>query len=205
MEIALSRVDGDDFEKFANGFFSSMLGVNYIPLGGMHDGGADGYALDHLSTRGHSVDQFFQVTIEKDVRSKAMRTVAALKKNGRSVRALTLVTSQPVPKPDLVESNLLGELDVIVQIREREYLVSHVNDSSHLRGHFSEHLLKYTNFLNSLGASALPTHSIHVSDPTVFVFLRRRLTEVKATDIWSIKLPRVQSCGPCKVRIPTRI
>lgn len=39
--IALDRVDGFPFERFANAFYSSLVGASFVPLGGLKDGGAD--------------------------------------------------------------------------------------------------------------------------------------------------------------------
>lgn len=43
VEIALDRVGGDTFEHFVNAFYPTIAGEGFCPLGGMHDGGADGF------------------------------------------------------------------------------------------------------------------------------------------------------------------
>jgi hypothetical protein len=42
VRTALEKVDGANFEKFANAAFAELTGPDYIPLGGVHDWGADG-------------------------------------------------------------------------------------------------------------------------------------------------------------------
>jgi hypothetical protein len=41
VRIALDRVEGLPFERFANAFYSSLAGVSFVPQGGVKDGGAD--------------------------------------------------------------------------------------------------------------------------------------------------------------------
>ena len=180
-EIALSKASGQDFERYANAVFSSLFGAEFVPLGGMHDGGADGYQLEDVFERQSHPDQFFQVTTEKDVKSKAKRTLAALKKNERAVRRLTIATSQIVPSQNILAEQLLEDLDVIVTIYKQEYFLLHLNESPQLIGHFNQYLRHYTDFLQGLGAASLPTHSVHVTDPTVFVSLLKRQTGPRVT------------------------
>jgi hypothetical protein len=41
-EIALDKVEGFAFERFAQDFLSALEGRNFVPCGGVKDGGADG-------------------------------------------------------------------------------------------------------------------------------------------------------------------
>jgi hypothetical protein len=41
--IALERVEGTPFEDFVQAFYPAVSGSTYVPLGGTHDGGADGF------------------------------------------------------------------------------------------------------------------------------------------------------------------
>lgn len=43
VKIALDRVTGTRFEDFGQPFWSALACASYVPLGGMHDGGADGF------------------------------------------------------------------------------------------------------------------------------------------------------------------
>jgi len=40
--IALEHSEGFPFESFVNSFMSCIRGASFIPMGGVHDGGADG-------------------------------------------------------------------------------------------------------------------------------------------------------------------
>ena len=41
--IALAHVSAQDFESFVNAFLPPILGPDFIPMGGVHDGGADAF------------------------------------------------------------------------------------------------------------------------------------------------------------------
>ena len=45
VEIALEHVAGSDFEKFFHAFYPALAGVQFVPLGGVHDGGADAFLV----------------------------------------------------------------------------------------------------------------------------------------------------------------
>ena len=42
IKISLDRVEGFAFERFAQDFWSSLEGRDFVPVGGIGDGGADG-------------------------------------------------------------------------------------------------------------------------------------------------------------------
>ncbi|MGA8400222.1 MAG: hypothetical protein WB697_10060, partial [Stellaceae bacterium] len=86
-EIALEYVDGAAFEHFFHAFGAEMFGTAFVPLGGMHDGGADAFGADPIY-EGRPT-HFFQASIEQDFVDKIKRTVARLRSVGRDVRTLT--------------------------------------------------------------------------------------------------------------------
>jgi hypothetical protein len=43
IRTAFEKVEGKQFEKFANAAFAELVGPEYIPLGGINDEGADGH------------------------------------------------------------------------------------------------------------------------------------------------------------------
>ena len=57
-EYLMSKVSGDQFESVAKKLFGAAYGDEFVPLGGMHDGGADGFYLPHVSA-GKKPDTFF--------------------------------------------------------------------------------------------------------------------------------------------------
>ena len=53
VEIALQRTDGISFEKFSQAFFGALTGAEFVPLGGVHDGGAEAFTEGVVSEAGH--------------------------------------------------------------------------------------------------------------------------------------------------------
>jgi hypothetical protein len=47
--IALEEVDTANFERFGQAFYGAIIGRAFVPLGGMHDGGAEGYMDPEVS------------------------------------------------------------------------------------------------------------------------------------------------------------
>jgi len=41
VRIALERTNGTEFQSFADSFLAAILGPRYVPMSGLHDGGAD--------------------------------------------------------------------------------------------------------------------------------------------------------------------
>jgi hypothetical protein len=90
----LSRADGTTFENFANAFFSALLDADFVPLGGVHDGGADGYLVGVTEDK---KGRFLQSSVKADHRPKISETLKALKKGGREVKQLIYATSKLIP------------------------------------------------------------------------------------------------------------
>ena len=174
VRIALDRVEGFPFERFANAFYSSMVGVSFVPLGGLKDGGAD--ARDGtIFEDGKRAETYYQASVEVDTEGKIRRTVARLKEFGRTPRALVYLTSRSVKYSDRVERALTDELDVTISIRDGDYIALHINDDSGTQAAFYEHLKHYTDFLSQAGASRLISASKHVRAPAVYVFLSQEV------------------------------
>ena len=77
-EIALTRIGGADFEHFFRSFYSALTDIEFVPLGGFHDGGADAY---------HGEDLFERlVARRKSERKAAWRVLRRLKRKTNSSR-----------------------------------------------------------------------------------------------------------------------
>ena len=106
VEIALEKVDPLNFEKFVQAFFSSTLGLNYFPMGGIHDGGADGALLDSLFNE-KSACKFLQASTTSNAERKIRETVKILRKNGRSPVSLIYATNQNLRLIDRIQEKLV--------------------------------------------------------------------------------------------------
>lgn len=175
VKIALDRVQGWQFESFANDFYSALLGVRYVPLGGTKDGGADAFDGDYIREEIDRATSFFQASVETDFRGKIRRTAKRLREFGRDPRELTYLTSRTVKYIDAEERALSVELDLTVRIRDGAYVVSHINDGVATRSAYRHYLESSTAFLKSVGSSSLIAPSAHVASPAVYVFLEQEL------------------------------
>ncbi|WP_271394260.1 hypothetical protein [Neomicrococcus lactis] len=173
MMIALGKIQGIPFEAFVNDFFGSLLGKEFTPLGGVKDGGADGF--ERYVSEDSSQKSFMQASIRMDVEAKVRQTVDRLREFGRNPFSLTYVTSKPVKAVDALEDSLTEDLNVTIRIRDANYLVSHVNDSIGTQAAYHQHLRHLTESLDQIGSSTVVTASRHVRDPSVFVFLSQEL------------------------------
>ena len=178
VDIALERVSGTQFELFCNEFFPSLLGVDYSPLGGMHDGGADAFGGDVVHERLGRAGNFYQASIRKDVKVKIRETIARLREFKREPRHLTYLTSVTVPHIDILEDDLGQDQGVTVRIRDGAYIRAHINDSAATVDAFRRNLASLTAFLSSPGSAPLLATSKHVKNSSVFVFLRQEVDKL---------------------------
>lgn len=172
INIALDRVEGFAFEKFAQDFFSVVDGRNFQPFGGVGDGGADGvYRTERETT-------YYQITRQENHREKIRKTIERLREFGRDVNSLIYVTARSIPHIDKEEDELTDKYNVRIRIRDRRYISSHINDAAGTIHAFNEHLEPYTRFLLSLQTQGDKfITSPHVKDPSAFVFLQHELNQ----------------------------
>ena len=118
IEIALDKAEGFPFERFATAFLSSVEGRNFIPLGGVHDGGADGVQSRELYQTEKS-GVFYQISVEENHRSKIKKTVNRLKDFWRVPKTIFYITSKQIPHIDKEEDELSELHDVFIRIRDK--------------------------------------------------------------------------------------
>lgn len=172
IEIALERCEGWAFERFCNEFYASLEGTSFVPLGGTHDGGADGFEATYIGRNQH---HFYQFSVREDTRTKIRQTIKRLKDFGRDPRVLTYVTSQTIQYVDNEEDELGEELNVKIRIRDAKYIASHVNNNIETISAYHNHLSSYTNFLKQIGGTSIIPKSAHMDDPSVYVFLEQEV------------------------------
>lgn len=180
VEIALSRVGGHDFEQFINALLAATTGVEYVPLGGVHDGGADGLfgsGIYRAKPPEGTVtsDSFLQASIQADHRQKIRDTVNRLRESGRDPRMLTYVTPQSVKLLDQDEVDMMRQTGAFVRIRDGKWIIAHINHSPATIEAFNSYLRKELDFLQSLGQSTPSARAPHVDARTVCVFLRQQV------------------------------
>ncbi len=175
IEIALDKAEGFPFERFATDFLSAVEGRNFIPLGGLHDGGADGVKSRELFETGKS-NIFYQISVEANHRSKIQKTVVRLKEFGRIPKTIYYITSRQIQHIDQEEDELSELHDVLIRIRDKKYIISHINNSNGTVAAYKNHLEKYTAYLEQIGISNSTIDAEYTEDPSVFVFLHHEVS-----------------------------
>ena len=174
VKVALERIRGFQFEDFVNAFYPSLEGIEFTPLGGIADGGADGYKASGLWEK-KNTGIFYQASIEKNHRSKITKTIKRLKEFGRKPRVLYYLTNIEINHLDQEEDFLSEKHNIRIKIRDKKYIVSHINDTHGTRAAFGSYLEPELDFLKYIGKSSVITPSHIETSPAIFVFLSQEL------------------------------
>lgn len=174
IEIALSRVGGTDFENFAQGFFASTMGVDYVPMGGFHDGGADG-ALDDRVFEASGTQKFMQASITADPKSKIRGTLKRLREFGRDPKSLIYATSQKLTLIDQIQEDLSDELNCRIVIRDGHYFQHQINGTPGALQAYKAYVAGAASYLESVGAADTVKTFQGLPSKTLCVFLGQEL------------------------------
>lgn len=176
IDIALERVSAVDFENFFHAFVPALLGSAFVPLGKMHDGGADAF-LDAgvFESRGKRADIFYQASIQLEHRKKIRDTVQRLRDFGRKPRSLYYFTSRVVRNMDQDEMSLSDEMDIKVKIRDGKWISGNINDSPQTVQAFESHLRPSISFLEGIGGTTTISRPPAISERALCVFLGQEI------------------------------
>lgn len=172
--IGLAEVDTIGFERFGQAFYGALMGRAFVPLGGMHDGGAEGYLEPELF-EDQAARQFLQVSKQENYRRKIRETVARIRGFGRQLQSLTYLTSETISNADREEEKLSEDLDCRIRIRDGKYIETQINSSEASIASFNSYILpSISHLLNPGDVSVAPRTKIY-GDPTLAVFLRQEV------------------------------
>lgn len=196
VEIALDRCDGHAFERFGQAYMAGIFGTDFVPLGGVHDGGADAFfeVFQAKDKAGH----FVQITRQENYASKIRQTVQRLHESGRQPARLTYFSARVIPDVDQAEENLSTELNVRIYIKDQKYITSHINYNQTTQSAFESHLATFVGQLSLPGQSSLVSSTDGVQLRSVAVFLAQEIENrtgekvlshkiVDALIIWSLR------------------
>lgn len=173
VKLSLEDVEGFKFEDFGKEFFAAIQGPEFVPLGGVHDDGADG-ASSGLYSAAHG--HYWQFSKRADTKAKVKETIDRLRATGLTPTVLWYVTSRDVAHSQVMEDHFLHDVGVAVRIRDREYLSHQVNYSPATRSAWQRHLASEVAYLGQVGsARTIGVTSAHTEHPDVFVFLQQEL------------------------------
>ena len=176
VEIALERTSGTEFEQFCHVFLTAVIGVELVPMGGVHDGGADAFLGEGLlQNNQEKPDNFYQVTTQADHRSKIRHTVSRLREVGREPKFVNYCTSRTISMIDSEEEVLSSELHIRVRIRDRKWFISNINHSPQTIAAFNSYLSPQLSFLNDFSTTSNIKALPDVSARTMCVFLGQEI------------------------------
>ena len=178
------NTDGFKFENFIQEFYSAITENKYKPVGGIHDGGADGIIEEEgLYEEKSKNTSFMQISIEKTTKSKITKTIKRLIEYGRDVKRLTYVTSITVPDIDKIEDDIFDKHKIQLRIRDANYIASNINYSTQTLSAFKHNLLETYDFLRHFGHSSLVTENKNKNNlPFLFSFIQRELNNKESSE-----------------------
>lgn len=186
----MKDIPGVRFEAFAKLVFEAVYGEHFVPLGGIHDGGADGVMSSYVQEVRGKPNTFIQFSATDDSKAegKIKDTIIALKKVGREPRQLIYATSEPLPKADQIVSSTFERDSVLVQVRDYERLKGYVNSDVKVNDAFYRSFASDISELATAAKLALPTVSEYANDPTVYVFLNHELRDRFSRDSLNLRV-----------------
>jgi hypothetical protein len=177
VDYLFEKLGGTGFEELAKRLFALEYGEQFIPLGGIHDGGADGLVTGIYETQEQSTYCQFTVTPGSGAWEKISDTITALKKNGREVRTLIYALSSDLPKQDILAKRVNSELGVLVLFRDRTRIKQAIATNQPVADDFRAF---FANELRDL-VSQVPQLRGGVTewakDPTIYSFLQYELQD----------------------------
>lgn len=188
-DYLMSNASGNEFEALAKAIFHVEYGEEFVPLGGMHDGGADAVLIPHIF-EGNKPNTFFQfsVTEEGKTATKIGDTIAALRKAERDPKQLVYSTSQRLPKHDVLQADAFEKYGVLVLIRDAERLLAKINDSDKASRVFKEYFANDISALVNEAKTLTGPVNRFVDDPTVFAFLDLELKDRFTKDALHLRI-----------------
>lgn len=173
----MDKVSGVRFEEFTKNLFSLVFKESFIPLGGIHDGGADGSLSSYIQEVSGKPNTFiqFSTNAEESVKKKINQTIEALEKSGRTPRQIIYATSLSVPKSDIIVQETFDKKEVMIQFRDYERLKQYINTDAQCNTLFHDFFNSEISALSRAANSNLTAVNEYAKDPTVYVFLNYEL------------------------------
>lgn len=176
IEIALSRVSGAHFENFVHSFFASILGADYVPMGGIHDGGADG-ALSSEIFELAGTQKFLQASVTADPKTKIRQTIRRLREFGRDPSSLIYATSQKLALLDQLEESMSEEMECRVVIRDGNFFQHQINGSPGSLQAYKAYVHDAASYLDRIGTADTVQSVQGLPVKTLCVFIGQELDQ----------------------------
>ena len=171
-EFALSKItDGFVFERFAQDLLCQIIGVEFVPVGRVHDRAIDG--LEHCSGLKLDGKTIYQISIEASPKTKIERTLTSLKDNKIACERFFYVTNRIVDSQDLLEEECYAKYGVVTRCRDAAWLRGNVNKTEGAVRTYLTFIDSHVHEFTKPGTDVIVTD--FARDPRIFVFLRQQL------------------------------
>ncbi|MGJ0394180.1 MAG: hypothetical protein ACR650_15775 [Methylocystis sp.] len=175
--VAIDECDTSAFEQFVQAFHAALVGSKFVPLGGMHDGGADGFE-ERIYEHKSRASVFLQASKTADIEGKIRGTIKRLKDFGREPRSIFFYFSEPISQVDKIEEDIEKTDDVVIRIRAKQFIQAHINDNEQTAQSFTSYLRPAVLHLLELGASG-KSHDFPFEAKTLCAFLGHEVNNRK--------------------------
>jgi hypothetical protein len=175
IEIALQHCETTAFERYSQTVFGTVMGPRFKPLGGHHDGGADGFFESGLYEEVERPTAFFQASKEITVEQKIKRTVDRLREAGRDVKSLYYATSQAIQHLDQMEFQQSEKFSIAVRIYDRNFFIQHGNHNPDAVAAFHQYLRPAIAFLEGIAAPTYPEKTPFQNAQAICAFLAQEV------------------------------
>jgi hypothetical protein len=166
--------DGNIFENFAKDFLSKLLGYEFVPVGGLHDKGIDGF--EHTFNRSDTNKVIYQLSIQKTYQHKIADSLDKLKRNKIRYDQFVFVTNQTIPNIDSYKDELIEKYRKPISIFDLEWFVVHINDSENTVRSYQIFIDSHLHQFNRPGQSFQIANL--VDDPRLYTYLRQQVDEL---------------------------
>jgi len=171
-KFAMNQInDGFVFEKFCLSFLGAALGYHFNPIGGVKDRGIDG--LEYSYSRSGNLKNIFQLSTEKNYKSKLEKSISKLIENKISFDSITYVTNRVVHDMDHLIDSLFEKFEKHIRIFDQNWLVSYANHSEATINAYYTFIDSYLHEFSKPGKSYVVSDL--ANDSRLFVFLRQQL------------------------------
>ncbi len=175
LKYLVGTLDGFRFERFVQKLLGVRDGDQFAALGGVHDGGADGFFRSVLEDQ-TKPSTFVQMSIQEDASSKIRETVRRLREFERDVHTLVYWTNRKLAV-DKLEEKLSDELVITVRVRDWDSLTRLVNTSEKTKSATADYFRREIFELSTVQNSATEQAFDVATDPSVYVFLQFERSE----------------------------
>jgi hypothetical protein len=171
LDYLLSAASGARFERVVQDLLAIRDGEQFVALGGIHDGGADGFMRGTFETPGRA-GHFIQISLQENVSNKIRGAVKRLREVKRDVHSVTYWSGIRVPELDVLEEKLSKELAITVRVKDRLAFYRLVNHDRRTREVVQSAFRAEIFELSSQTKATADQHAEFAKDPSVFVFLQ---------------------------------